>query len=205
MGPRDVYQIVHPEHIRDVLVTHQHRFAKSRALQWARLFLGNGLLTSEPPTHTRHRRLAQPAFHRQRVASYAAVMVDHAERTSQRWRDGARVDMAREMMVLTMGVAGRTLFDAEVEGEEAEIGRSLDVIVQHFPRYLLPFPHLIERLPLPSNRRFARARAPGRHDLPHDRGAPAERRGPRRPALDAPPRARRGRRRPGDGRPPDPR
>src|SRR5438093_1568178 len=74
-GPRDVYLVKHPDLVKDVLVTRQHDFGKSRALQWAKMFLGEGLLTSEGEFHTRQRRLSQPAFHRQRIAGYGADMV----------------------------------------------------------------------------------------------------------------------------------
>ena len=63
-----------------MLVTHQHDFVKGRGIQWAKLFLGEGLLTSEGEFHTRQRRLSQPAFHRQRIGAYAAVMADYADR-----------------------------------------------------------------------------------------------------------------------------
>src|SRR5258707_4918544 len=84
-GPRDVYLVKHPDLIKDVLVTRQHDFSKSRGLEWAKLFLGEGLLTSEGEFHTRQRRLAQPAFHRQRVGAYA----DDIVRRTARARAGA--------------------------------------------------------------------------------------------------------------------
>jgi cytochrome P450 len=61
-GPERVTLLNHPDYIRDVLVTHQRNFTKSRALQWAKFILGEGLLTSEGEVHVRQRRLAQPAF-----------------------------------------------------------------------------------------------------------------------------------------------
>ena len=69
IGPQDIYLFSHPDLIRDVLVTNQKNFHKSRGLERARRLLGNGLLTSEGEFHLRQRRLAQPAFHRQRIAS----------------------------------------------------------------------------------------------------------------------------------------
>ena len=63
--------INHPQYIRDVLVTHQKNFTKSRVLERAKKLLGEGLLTSEGAAHLRQRRLAQPAFHRERIAGYA--------------------------------------------------------------------------------------------------------------------------------------
>ena len=97
-----VFLVNNPQHIRDVLVTHQRNFTKSRGLERAKKFLGDGLLTSEGATHLKHRRLLQPAFHRDRIAGYASVMVDHADRMRRRWPDGRRLDIAKEMMRVTL-------------------------------------------------------------------------------------------------------
>jgi cytochrome P450 len=154
-----VFLLLHPDDVRDVLVTHQHRFAKGRGVQWARRFLGNGLLTSEGELHRRQRRLSQPAFHRQRIAAYGEVMAAYAERACGRWADGATLDFDGEMAALTLAVAAKTLFDTELEGEAEEIRKALGDIVRLFPRFALPFASLVQLLPLPSNLRFVRARA----------------------------------------------
>jgi len=155
---RDVFLLGHPDLIRDVLVTRQHDFAKGEGLKWARRFLGDGLLTSEGDFHTRQRRLAQPAFHRQRLGSYGESMVAHAVRARERWRDGEDLWLDREMVRLTLGIAGETLFDADTEAQAAEIGGALTDIIRLFPRFALPFGGLLNLLPLPSNRRYERGR-----------------------------------------------
>src|SRR5215510_634596 len=88
LGPQDMYLLNHPDYIRDVLVTHNRNFVKSRGLEMAKKFLGESLLTSEGEFHRRQRRLAQPSFHRQRINAYAEAMIDHALRTRDRWQDG---------------------------------------------------------------------------------------------------------------------
>ncbi|MCA1615063.1 MAG: cytochrome P450 [Acidobacteria bacterium] len=158
-GPQSVYLLSHPDYVRDLLVTNNARFKKGRALQRAKRLLGEGLLTSEGEFHRRQRRLAQPAFHRQRVAAYGRVMVEYAERVSARWRDGAEVDISEEMMRLTLAVVGKTLFDAEVESDADEVGASLTEVMNLFGYLMLPFSELLEKLPLPPQRRFLRARA----------------------------------------------
>ena len=70
-----VYFLNHPDHVREVLVTQQHKFKKSRVLERAKTLLGEGLLTSEGAFHLRQRRLVQPAFHRERLAGYGETMV----------------------------------------------------------------------------------------------------------------------------------
>jgi cytochrome P450 len=159
VGRSLVFFFRHPDQVRDLLVTHQHAFKKGRGLEWAKHFLGNGLLTSEGEFHTRQRRLSQPAFHRQRIQSYAQAMTDYALRMRDRWRAGETLDVGHEMMELTMAVVAKTLFDADVAGEAGEIGRSLTTIISLFHRFNMPFAGLVQRLPLPSNIRFRQARA----------------------------------------------
>jgi cytochrome P450 len=158
IGPQHLFLFSHPDLIRDVLVTNGRHFHKSRGLERAKRLLGNGLLTSEGEFHLRQRRLAQPAFHKHRIASYAVTMSDYAARTSERWRDGQTLDMHTEMMRLTLGIVARTLFDADVENEAAEIGEALTRAFESFNFAMLPFTEYLEKLPLPSVRRFNSAR-----------------------------------------------
>lgn len=158
IGPRDSYLVSHPDLIKDVLVTHQHSFMKGRGLQWAKHFLGEGLLTSEGEFHRRQRRLSQPAFHRQRIQAYGHTMVEHTLRVRERFVAGRELALDREMMALTMAIVGKTLFGADILGEAEEIGASLTTVVSFFPRFTLPFADQLQRLPLPSNRRFEEAR-----------------------------------------------
>jgi cytochrome P450 len=158
IGPQHLYLINHPDLIRDVLVTNQKNFHKSRGLERAKLLLGNGLLTSEGEFHLRQRRLAQPAFHKQRIAAYAGAMTEYASRSSSSWKDGDIVDMHTEMMRLTLGIVAKTLFDADVDAEAAEIGEALTTAFESFNIAMLPGTELLEKLPLPAVRRFNAAR-----------------------------------------------
>src|SRR5258708_5360626 len=153
-GTRDIFLINNPDTIRDVVVTNSRNFTKSRGLEMAKKFLGEGLLTSEGEFHRRQRRLAQPAFHARRIPTYAGVMIEYAARRRNRWEDGQTCDIAQEMMSLTLAIVGKTLFDADVEGEAREIGQALSDIMHMFDRVTSPFPWLLEMLPLPSNFRF---------------------------------------------------
>jgi cytochrome P450 len=158
MGPQDVFFLNHPDYVKDVLITHNSNFKKGRALQRAKRLLGEGLLTSEGEFHRRQRRLAQPAFHRQRIASYASAMTGYAVQMSDRWQEGVTMDIAEEMMRLTLAIVGKTLFDADVERDAKEVGQALTVIMNLFNAMLLPFSELLEKLPLPHKRRFEKAR-----------------------------------------------
>jgi cytochrome P450 len=159
VGSQRAYLLNHPDLVRDVLVTNQDHFHKGRALQRSKRLLGEGLLTSEGEHHRRQRRLAQPAFHRKRIESYGDVMVAYAARQTSGWHDGANVDIAREMMKLTLAIVGKTLFDADVEEDADDIAGALTEIMELFNMLLLPYSEYLEKLPLPQTRRFERARA----------------------------------------------
>jgi cytochrome P450 len=63
------------------------------------------------------------------------------------------------MMRLTLSIVGKTLFDADVEAEATEIGKALTDVMQLFERITNPFSVLLDRLPLPANIRWVKAKA----------------------------------------------
>lgn len=158
LGTREVFLLNHPNYIKDVLVTRQKCFVKSGVVQRASRVLGNGLVTSEGEFHLKQRRLMQPVFSRKRLTDYGSIMVDHACATRDRWQDGVTLNIRDEMLRLTLGIVGKTLFGSDVESEAPDIGQSLTAAFEHFSRLVLPFAGLLERLPLPSTRRFHTAK-----------------------------------------------
>jgi cytochrome P450 len=125
-----VYFLSHPDDIEEVLVTQARKFFKGRILKANNRLFGNGLLTSEGDFWLRQRRLAQPAFHRARIASYADTMVRYTERLMGEWGDGETRNLYDEMMRLTLQIVAKTLFDAEMDREAKEIGKALEAIVE---------------------------------------------------------------------------
>ncbi|MGH9663149.1 MAG: cytochrome P450 [Bryobacteraceae bacterium] len=158
LGPQDVYLLNRPEYVKDVLVTQQSKFTKSRTLQRSKILLGEGLLTSEGSLHVRQRRLVQPAFHRERLAGYGEAMIAYAARTRERWHDGETMDVAEQMTHLTLAIVAKTLFSSDVEAEAPQIGQALTDILGLFNMLVIPFSELLRRLPLPMNRKFEKAR-----------------------------------------------
>ena len=125
-----VYFVSHPDLIEEVLVTRNRSFIKGRILRANKRLFGNGLLTSEGDFWLRQRRLAQPAFHRRRIASYADTMVRFAERLLEEWKSGQECDIHVEMMRLTLQIVAKTLFDADVDREARQVGHALEAIME---------------------------------------------------------------------------
>jgi cytochrome P450 len=159
MGGEQLFLVNEPQLIRDVLVTHNRNFTKSRGLERSKRLLGQGLLTSEGAMHLRQRRLMQPAFHRDRIAGYGDLMVGYTDRMRQAWGNGATVDIAREMNRLTLSIVGKTLFDVDVAQQAAAVGEALTAVMESFWTMMLPFAEVLERLPVPKLRRARMARA----------------------------------------------
>jgi cytochrome P450 len=158
VGKLRFFHFTSPEAVREILITHHERMHKGRALQRAKVLLGDGLLTSEDEFHKRQRRLVNPAFHRERLPGYAREMIAAAERVAEGWRDGARTDIASEMMALTLEVVGRTLFSTDLRGQASEIGQAMHDIMLSMNRLISPLASLLNYVPLPGTYRYWRAR-----------------------------------------------
>jgi cytochrome P450 len=150
----------HPDDIRELLVVQHENFRKGEGVMLLDRMLGKGLITNDGPSHKKQRRLVQPAFHRKRIAGYATAMVEAAWQQAHAWQDGAKVDMAEEMLHLTLVIVGRTLFNTDVTAEADTFYEALDTAMEAFRKIgLSSGGRLIERLPFPINARLRRARA----------------------------------------------
>jgi cytochrome P450 len=156
MVHRKIWCISSPELVHELLVAEEAGFIKAPGLSiYGKKLLGEGLLTAEKEVHRRHRKLLAPAFAARRIAGYGATMAAAAERSAARWRDGALIDVAEDMMRLTLAIVGKTLFDAEIEGDAAVVGDALTEAMEFMiDSITLPLPM---QWPLPRNRRMRAA------------------------------------------------
>ena len=150
----------HPDHIQEVLATNHRNFVKGRPLRLAKELLGEGLLTSEGRFHSRQSRIVGPALHPQRLQGYAPHVTEYTIRMSRAWDDGAQVNILDEMVRLATAIAGKTMFSWDMDSSVAAgIGQALEDAMSLFSRVSIPGAAWLLHLPLPSNRRFFRARA----------------------------------------------
>src|SRR5215216_322562 len=159
-----MYQVSSPEGVGRILHDNHRNYSKDVAtFGTLKLFLGNGLFTSDGDFWRRQRRLAQPAFHRRRVAAFGGLMTDATLEMLDRWRPladrGQPLDVATEFSRLTMEVVTRALFSTSVEGDIGTIGGAIATLLDDVTfRFTFPFyPPL--KVPTPRNRRFLVARA----------------------------------------------
>jgi cytochrome P450 len=141
-----------PELIPEVLIEHVDDYQKGPVLRvFAKPLLGEGILVSEGEQHRERRKLVAPAFAHQRVSKYAAVMQQHALAAQATWRDGQEIDIADEMMRVTLGIVGRTLFDVDLLDQADTLRQNITTLQQAMAFQMrLPF-----RLPASGKRRRA--------------------------------------------------
>jgi cytochrome P450 len=150
--------INHPDHIKHVLQDNNHNYDKDTFdYRLLKIAVGNGLLTSDGDTWLRQRRLIQPAFHRQRLVALGTLMTDSTQALLDQWQAesdrGQPVDIAHEMMRLTLRIVGRALFSIDISSEADEFGQAFTVVNKYLTdRFynLLPLPL---SFPTPNNRR----------------------------------------------------
>src|SRR4051794_7085740 len=159
-GPLRYFFVNEPEGVRRVLVDNHRNYPKSRSYDALKLVLGQGLLTSEGDFWRRQRRLAQPAFHKDRLASFAETMVADTATMLERWRGIAAetpFDVHEEMMRLTLRIVTRTLFSTDTDADAGAVGKAISVALEYMNEYADALIRLPTWLPTPKNLRFRRA------------------------------------------------
>ena len=157
LGSLPFYLVNDPAVVEQVFVTQQRNFKKDRFARGLSEVLGEGLLTSEGDLWRRQRRLANPAFHRERIASYGAIMADYAGRATASWRDGEERDIHKDMMRLTLEIVAQTLFGAEVGSSAEVVSEVLDVVLSYLTSPLYAFLPFLREVPGPHRARFRRS------------------------------------------------
>lgn len=156
----DVVVLREPSDIREVLIDKAASFGKDRTQKRMKILLGEGLITSDGETHKRGRRIAAPAFHRQRIQRYASQIVDRAEILCSGWQPGQALEVGSEMMRLALQITARTLFDTEVTPEIHVINEQVNTVMDLYNFLVaLPRAELLLDSPLPGMRRFRKAKA----------------------------------------------
>ncbi len=134
LGPVCVYLFTHPDAVKHVLQDNNQNYVKGEIIGRVKVLIGEGLFTSEGSFWRRQRRLAQPAFHRERIAGFVDTMVRRTAERLDGWepavRRGDSIDVAAEMNALTLTIVGETLFGRDLSGDAAEAGRALRVALE---------------------------------------------------------------------------
>ncbi len=120
------------------------------------------MLTSEGDFWKRQRRIAAPAFHFRKLQALTDVMVDCAEEAADRLDanadTGRHIDIAHEMMRLTMEIVARSLFSSDVKEDADVLGEAVTILIENLGKMsVVDMIGLPEWLPRPSDPRVKEA------------------------------------------------
>jgi cytochrome P450 len=161
LGPLVFHQLAHPDHVKYVLIDNAKNYPRSWYYARTKGVVGEGLVTTEGAAWRRLRRLAQPAFHHQRIAALAEPMTAAIAAMLGRWREHARsgepLDVAVEFAGLTLGIVGQALLGIDLAGEADRIGQAVTMALEYLERRLNDLLIIPSRLPTSRNLRARRA------------------------------------------------
>jgi len=161
--PLVLHLVFDPEHIKYVLQDNNRNYWKGNLIARVKPLIGEGLFTSEGDFWLRQRRLTQPAFHRQRIESFASIMSTAAARMLDGWESIAAqakpFDLMEEMSRVTLSIVGQALFGIDLIHDAADVGRAMLVALQFVSEEAFRFFPAVLAIPTPRNRRFKQARA----------------------------------------------
>lgn len=152
----------HPDHIRRVFVDDYRLFGKkTRGYDAMRMGLGNGLVTSEGEFWRRQRRIAQPAFHRRKIAGFAGIMTKATSDMLKRWEPRAQagepIDVDEELMALTFRIVGECLMSTDISDEAGSVGPAVTTLLEAVMDRITHPLALPLQVPTPGNKKLTEA------------------------------------------------
>jgi cytochrome P450 len=160
LGPYLVHTVTHPDGVRHVLQGNYKNYSRGKFYENFKLFFGEGLLTTDGEYWLRHRRMAQPLFHRNVVEGCTDTTTEAIGRMLDRWEGisaGESVELVSEMMRVSLTILGRVVFNMDFSRYSDVISPSVVVGLKS----MMPQGNLNDFIPrwvpTPYTRRVARA------------------------------------------------
>lgn len=156
-GGDDVMVLSHPDLVNDVLFVHRSDFSKAYLTSVVHPLLAGSLKLADSDSWLRQRRLVLPAFHRERLEGYAAVMAEEAQKACAEWTGADRRDLHSDMLRMSLQVVTRTLFGIDFsEGVDAA-QQLVATLMDEFNRRIASLRRMPVALPTPRTVRLFRS------------------------------------------------
>jgi len=120
--------VAEPDAVKHIMQDNNKNYIKSHGYDVLKVLLGEGLLTSEGDFWRKQRRLLQPAFHRDKLASFVDTYVEFGQHLVDKWSsvgEGQEVDVSKDLMETTLNIVSKAMFSSDV-------GDAMDVVNREF-------------------------------------------------------------------------
>ncbi|MGI5484554.1 cytochrome P450 [Streptomyces lavendofoliae] len=159
LGTMPMYVVTTPDLVHEVTVRQAAKFEKGRFFDRLRPLAGNGLANADGELHRKHRRMIQPMFSRERITGYSEIMSANARSLADSWAPGDVIDLEPAMAGYAVETLARTLFSTDIGLPAVDaVRKNLPVLLTNL-LIRAASPRMLDRLPIPANRRFDRAAA----------------------------------------------
>ncbi len=165
-GPFSYFRILHQhlylatdaEIVKDVLITRQSYFGRDLGAIILRELVGDGLITRDEPDHKERRRILQPAFHREQIASYVEAMGLETKAALSAWPLHQPLNMGTEMRRITLAIIGSILFGPEFRESATAVSTILGRVMKR-AGHIAPFLSLFKPFTRSYRRSFPNGRS----------------------------------------------
>lgn len=160
VGSEALFVIHHPDHVEHVLKTNAKAYRKSRFYDRLKPIFGNGMIVAEGASWKRQRETARPAFSSKALRAISTVAAQNADDFVAEIRelDGQPLDVSEAMMRLTLSVAMRVLYSAEVGREDARrLQDAITVALRTAEKRMWAMFPALQTMPTASTLRFKKA------------------------------------------------
>ena len=161
-GLHPLFLVGNPDSIGQVLRHNYQNYKKSEFYYKVAPIFGEGMFVVEGERWRRKRQLAQPAFHQKVLKTFVRIMSEAAEEVMGRWEPAAEsgqpIDVAREMMRVSLLIVIKAFFSTDFRGDISEMSRALTVLMRAGEQRIWSLFDFQYRLPTPANMRVARAK-----------------------------------------------
>ena len=165
-----------PDLIKHVLQENHKNYVKGPGYERLREIIGDGLLTSEGEVWRSQRKLAQPAFHKEKIEKLSSTVAEITQELVADWkaRTPGKLDIAQEMTTLTLEIAGKTLLGTNPKSKALVVAQAVSKALKiadargaswlRILDFVIPFRKNVslavqKRLPTKSNLEFKAAMA----------------------------------------------
>jgi len=146
LGIDKVCLTTNPAIAKHILQQNNRNYIKSKFVDAVKDVIGNGLLTSEGAYWLKQRRLIQPSFHKKRLQELSDTMIEqtniYLEKLEQFTETGETINIASEMMNLTLKVVARALFSSSIAEEDLKRIEHTISEIQHYMVQRIRMPYL---------------------------------------------------------------
>ena len=159
LGIMTIYVTANVDCIKQVFLSHTENFVKGPGYKTLSFLGGNGLLSSEGDFWKKQRRLAQPAFHKDKLKGFLQTFIDCSNDIAIKWQQydkGEVYPISQEMGELTLRITGKTLFGIDLYKEAASVPNDVKSTLLFLNKRIYGFPKYPIRWPLHSHTEFYR-------------------------------------------------